>query len=510
MILTPIYSLRSQFLLLSVVFRRSLHRKKWFPKFLFYWKFCRRGSHSLELSMRLMQLILSKLPLDIINTEYPLELSKMVAAMARQFAVLHTALKFEALRLLSAILSSKYAAPLHDALRSVSNDSWATYMRIGIVAVLQDRVAPSDKLQALILAESMMSLLGEGWLIDQKNVPDVQNPLPVDRCLLLVLESSRVEVAVLLNDIAYLKYEASKSSSTTAETILLRQRDLAIAFSLIEKIIKVISNGCGEGGGPISESTLTKVITQLNETTDVVLEFLQDAKEHGKRKGDDLLASVRIIGSYLAEAPSACKEKVRELLPYILSIEGEEEQRPFYSVRFLLPMLCQITMKSQGCKVLASVGGHKAVVECLVKLIDANSPMMDDDATIFLACDTIMNFLLKREEIGVQLDASSSAHLLRALASWADDTDDPSIIMMASSICSLIFDSTSEEVILKQPGFENHTLSGLSRLIARSLATCGQEMSADAKAEIDLHEIVTAGYARWAPRFPHIKQAVER
>lgn len=31
--------------------------------------------------------------------------------------------------------------------------------------------------------------------------------------------------------------------------------------------------------------------------------------------------------SYLAETPFACKEKVRELLDYMLSVEGEDEQR---------------------------------------------------------------------------------------------------------------------------------------------------------------------------------------
>ena len=42
---------------------------------------------------------------------------------------------------------------------------------------------------------------------------------------------------------------------------------------------------------------------------------------------------------------------------------------PFYSICFLLPMLCQITMKIEGCKALASSGGHKAVSLCII-LID--------------------------------------------------------------------------------------------------------------------------------------------
>ncbi|CAL5358897.1 unnamed protein product [Camellia sinensis] len=470
------------------------------------------GSHSVQCAMRLVQLMINKLSLDTINNEHPSELALMVATIAKQFAVLHDAVKFEALHLLVAILSSRYSAPLHEALRLMKDDIWSTFIRVGVMAILQNRVAPAEKLQALVLAESTISIVGEGWLIGQMNLSDTQDLVPADRCILLVLESSRVEVAVLLNELAYLKYEASKNSSSNSESILLKKQNLVVAFSLVERIIKLISNiGGDDEGSVISESTLTKVISGLNETIGVILEYFEDAKDHGQTKGDDLLASVRIAGSYLAETPVACKEKVRELLGYMLSIEGEDEPSPFYSICFLLPMLCQITMEVYGCKVLASSGAYKAVVECLIKLIGPDGRTNDDNGSIFLACDTIMNLLLKRDQIRVQLDDAYFVRLLRALAYWTGDTDDLSVIMMASSICTLIFDSTSEEALLQHQSFDRSDLISLSQLIVRSLAICGQEMmSDDAKAEADLHQIVASGYSRWADRFPHIREAVER
>uniref|UniRef100_A0A5B7BRT3 Neurochondrin n=1 Tax=Davidia involucrata TaxID=16924 RepID=A0A5B7BRT3_DAVIN len=469
------------------------------------------GSQLMEFAMRLVQLVMSKLSLDIISNGYPSELSMMVVTVAKQFAVLHNALKFEALHLLSAILSSKYSAPVHEELRLRANDIWSTYVRIGVVAILQNRVAPAEKLQALILAESMISMMGEEWLIGQMNLSEMEDPIPADRCILLVLESSRVEVAVLLNDLAYMKYEASKNSSSSTDTILLKQRNLAIAFSLVEKIIKLVSNVGGDEGSIISETTFTKVISGLNETIGVVLEYLQDAKDHGQKEGDDLLASVRITGSYLAETPLACKNKVSELLEYMLSVEGEDEPSPFYSICFLLPMLCQITMNIDGCEVLASSGAYKAVVDCLIKLIGPNSLVVEDNGTIFLACDTIMNLLLKREQIRFPFDDSTFVPLMRALAYWTEETNDPSVIMMAASICALILDLTSEEALLQHCNFDRSNLTSLSQLILKSFAICGQDMmSEDAKSEMDLHQIVISGYSRWADRFPSIKEAVER
>ncbi|KAK4363051.1 hypothetical protein RND71_018292 [Anisodus tanguticus] len=275
------------------------------------------GSRIIELAMGLAQIIVIKLPSDNVYSEHQTELAMVVAAVAKQFALLQNAMKFEALHLLSAILSNGYSAPVYDALRLMEDDVWSTNMRIGIVAILQYRVAPSHKLQALVLAECVMSIVGEGWLIGEMNLTDSQDSLPADRCILLVLESSRVEIAVLLNDLAYLKYEASKESSNR-ENILVKQRNLGVAFSLVEKIIKLISSFGEEStaNAIISESTFTKIISGLNETIGVVLDYLQDTKEHGQMKADDLLAAVRVIGSYLAEAPDACNDKVTELLDF--------------------------------------------------------------------------------------------------------------------------------------------------------------------------------------------------
>ncbi|XP_024023601.1 neurochondrin [Morus notabilis] len=468
------------------------------------------GSHQMELAMKFVQVLLSKLSLDVVCNGYPLELSLIVATIARQFAVLHDAVKFEALHLLSAIFSSNYLAPLYDALRVLPNKNWTNFMRNGIAAILQNRVAPAEKFQALILAKAMISIIGEKWLIGPIQLPNLEEPISADRCLLLVLGQSRVEVAVLLNELAYLKYEASKSSSSFDETIHLKQRNVAIAFSLVEKIIKLISNLSENEGDLLDDSTSTKVIKGLNETIDVVLEYLRDAKEHGQRKGDDLLASVRVIGSYLAETPLACKEKVRELLGFMLSIESEEETRPFYSVCFLLPMLCQLTMKTEGCKALVSCGGHKAVIDCLVNLIGRDSCMVEDNGSIFLACDTILNLFLKKEQLLFPLDESTVTKFLKALAYWTENINDPSVTMMASSICSLLFDFTSEDALVGHSNFDESTLNSLCRLIARSMASWGQGMSSDAEANMDLLEIVTAGYNRWASRFPHVREAVER
>ncbi|KAL0658173.1 hypothetical protein Bca4012_078758 [Brassica carinata] len=238
---------------------------------------------------------------------------------------------------------------------------------------------------------------------------------------------------VRIQELAYMKYEATSPSSDVEEH-LLKQRYLAIAFSLVEKIIKYISPvGENEGTTLNDETVFLKVVKTLNETVGVVLEYLKDAKEHVEKRGNNLLASVRVIGSYLAETPDACKDQ------------------------------------DEGCELLAASRGYIAVVECLVKLIQSDGQNGEEDSgSIFLACDTVMNILLKREKIRFSLGISTFSSLLNALAYWAD-----------------------EEALLKQPSFNASSLDSLAGLIARSLSSSGQDTSDTA----DLLELITAGYS---------------
>ncbi|GAB2278884.1 hypothetical protein Dimus_013558, partial [Dionaea muscipula] len=92
-------------------------------------------------------------------------------------------------------------------------------------------------------------------------------------CLLLVLELSRVKVVVLLNYLGYLKYGAS--SSMIGE-ISQKQAKLSIAFYLLEKIIKLISE-VGEDEGIVSGfhlvmgSTCRSSFNLLEECIEILL-----------------------------------------------------------------------------------------------------------------------------------------------------------------------------------------------------------------------------------------------
>ncbi|CAI9279306.1 unnamed protein product [Lactuca saligna] len=52
------------------------------------------------------------------------------------------------------------------------------------------------------------------------------------------------------------------------------------------------------------------------------------------------------------------------------NIEGAIIACSFSSVCFLLPMLCQITMEIDGCRLIVSSRAYKVVVECLIRVVE--------------------------------------------------------------------------------------------------------------------------------------------
>ncbi|KAL6134499.1 hypothetical protein ACLB2K_066730 [Fragaria x ananassa] len=113
-------------------------------------------------AIKLVQGLLSKVVfLDV----YAAELAVIEATLARHFALLHNAAKFDALRLLSGILSSwKMNSPrLHDSLRVLSDRKWQNYMRDGVVDVCKTVLEPLRRWRRL----AMVRIFGEGWLIGE-------------------------------------------------------------------------------------------------------------------------------------------------------------------------------------------------------------------------------------------------------------------------------------------------------------------------------------------------------
>uniref|UniRef100_A0A166FLB6 Uncharacterized protein n=1 Tax=Daucus carota subsp. sativus TaxID=79200 RepID=A0A166FLB6_DAUCS len=166
-----------------------------------------------------------------------------------------------------------------------------------------------------------------------------------------------------------------------------------------------------------------------------------------------------------------------------------------------------ITMEVDGCRVVPFSGAQKAVVSCLIKLISLNGEKAKDGSLVYLAYDTLMNVLLKKEEVPISFDGADVVELLATLVYWSENSSHHSVVMMAATISSLILDFTLEDALRQHPGFDDGKLAGLCQLLKRSMTASSEDVFYE-EAEADLYEIVISGYSRWSKSFPRIKAAI--
>ncbi|CAI9091886.1 OLC1v1026990C1 [Oldenlandia corymbosa var. corymbosa] len=503
------------------------------------------GSNNVvQYAVELVQLMLTKFPANETFIKHPSELAMLVVEASRIFGLLRTddvKFKVSTLRFISLILCSQRSAPVKEALRSLQKVSrstvWLTNILSGVVAILNSAVTPDDKLQALFLAESTISVVGIQWLIGQVDV--TKGPFLSDWCILL--ENCRVEIVCLLNDFAYLRFEASKStcaSSVVMEAMTSMCKDLSMLLYLVRAVMELISNKSGDGGAhedlhdpdaaPTSSDycILTKITSALEETILFVLNYLGDAKEHGQNRGDDLLASVELIAKYLELASDGYLLEILDEasvpLNYMLSVLGNDEVCPVMSTGALLPLINVIVMGNHAIRdvFVVTSGALEGLVKSLLSFIVPTS-MVEDVSLMFCynCCCILLIFLeycpkLRSAEVDVSLFI-----LLGPVSRWAVKTNNMAIILMASSLCALILASQFEKDVLCYLELNPDLLNPLSQVISRSVAVYAR--ASDVPEEDDHPYLAKGCYqlafshfkycgSSWVERLPSLKEAIER
>ncbi|GAB2286922.1 hypothetical protein Dimus_021310 [Dionaea muscipula] len=461
------------------------------------------GSHKCALSaMGLMELIFCNVSHNVlIMHEYLKEQLTMVDSIARQVAFLQNDHKLDLMYLMSSILSSPNLKALHHALSTQPNGELQTYIRAGVVHTLENNTGPFDKWTALLVVNSLVSMLGKIWFVGEVYAPETRSSIPSNSCLFLVLAQSKVEITSLLDDLRGLDLEARPSKTPAISSNL---ENLRIVFFLVDKIIEVVLDFKDD---EVHGDDHAILILELNDTINLVLGHINDVKGTGRIKGDDLVYCVLLVGNYLGKCyrsvPFQYRDKAVKLLDFMLFVEPSYVSSNYMSVLALLPVVCEITSDTEGAAALVSSEGYKAVVNCLVEILHSvDCPGFGKNPSISYASTTLLNLLLEQKKSNVFLDGSDFVPLLEAFAEWAEEAGETHLILLTSSVCSLILETTSEEDLLHQE-INSAAFHGLSQLILRSMdvAELGRNYPL-------LKEIVVHGYPRWCHRFPSIKKDV--
>ncbi|KAK2079348.1 hypothetical protein QBZ16_003039 [Prototheca wickerhamii] len=277
-----------------------------------------------------------------------------------------------------------------------SASSWATELQRGLLQVLQSRSGPAQRACALQLTAGTLRLLGPRWAVEDG--PDfVQLAAIVARVEtgVLLLDALADSAAVLVPDPSAsrsageavgprLDSEASEpptpgpaprpgdtqrllASVTVPESmpwragpaVPARERAaglLPVCFEVLEGAIEALAEAEDPdlpGVEPFEPRVALAVLRTVEEAADSVLQFLEQvagAEGDGDAVRESLaVASVRLLGRFLVECPLAFGDRVRRLLPFLLSCgadrAGDDGAAVGQGTVFLLPVLVQVTEK---------------------------------------------------------------------------------------------------------------------------------------------------------------------
>lgn len=436
------------------------------------------------------------------------ELATMVPIVARQLVFQQGVFKFEALSLLHYLLASEYSAPIRLAIQNASLSSdWHANVRSGLGVILNNRVVAEKRQLALEVIEAIVEIIGEPWLLGPMVVPEDQKPVPLDRFFMLVVETLRIETAVLLNEVARKMFGSGGQTTQVAESAG-KQQGLATYLALLEHIVNVVVEQ-QDASGRLKESTLEFAFAALTEVIGLILEFLEDAQDNDVTCGDLLLGVVRLLGRYLAENPIAHRHSVSKLLAFLLTVTREGQDGSYEAVCFMLPALSQITTELDGCKALVFCGGHKQIVQFVRVATETGG--LDSRAPIIDACDTLLNLLIKQKDgLGSAIKVADFIPALPSLANWAVQGKQVMECALAASLCTMVLGLTNEEALSQYPGFGPVGLHTVFKLILMNLERCQRaERLEEPAEEEDLWDIIVTGCSQYMQRYPSFKNMIK-
>ncbi|NP_001087970.1 neurochondrin [Xenopus laevis] len=226
----------------------------------------------------------------------------------------------------------------------------------GLLKILSNKLSISQRDPALKLAACLANSYGSSWIM-------AENKVVRSRFLALIVNLACVEVRMALEE---------------PEPLTSRQSVITACYALVEMGILACTKE--EKHPVLGKEQKLQLIGVMQEACAAIIYYLQQV---GWEKQEDpfLLASVRLLGAWLAEETACLKLEVIQLLPFLVHYMRTCHQRsvicsklpkevsqvallsnswgniwPGDAIRFLLPALCHLSAEEVPRKVLISEG----------------------------------------------------------------------------------------------------------------------------------------------------------
>ena len=296
----------------------------------------------------------------------PKSFHTIVNKIALDFETDHDERKFELCVILNALL---FNCPRRDIARTASYENWPQSIYKALTDILQSKIGKQQRNPAIILASTVMDLLGVEWVVSDEERPK--------QFFLLLIQLAAIEIRMQL-DGKSLNQAYAQADLITACYIIL---ELSINYISTDQL-------------DLEQKEKQTLYTGLKGAFSAIMGLLgKIANDKGKDKlpvNEKLFvcATVRVLVAWLAQETSAMRPQVYQLLPYMLELADETfrasrdrrviekagnamdvDPSPlsrFDVLRIMLPALCHLAVEDEARKIIFRVKQDEVLFECFV------------------------------------------------------------------------------------------------------------------------------------------------
>ncbi|XP_019881916.2 neurochondrin homolog [Aethina tumida] len=269
--------------------------------------------------------------------------------------------KFELCEVLNALI---YNCPRKLISDSANTESWPQYLYKGLSDILQSKIGAQQRNPALILAGSILDLLGVEFLL--------QDEEKGKQMLLLLIQLAAIEVRMQL-DGKNLKAAAANGNLITA------------CYIILEVCINYISTDQLDLDQKEKQTLYTGLKGAFTAIINLLIKVKADKNKPANEEKLFVCATIRVLAAWLAQETSAMRLQVYQLLPYILEVANETfyayrarkiaekagtpiDKDPLSNVdilRILLPGLCHLAVEDPSRSIILKSNEDKVLLEFL-------------------------------------------------------------------------------------------------------------------------------------------------
>lgn len=271
---------------------------------------------------------------------------QLLSRLSSDFVSESTEKKFEFCQMLSTLLGNNPPISTDD----LTKEEWPKSVLLALEGILCSKIGTAHRDLSLQLIARLLELLGIAW-----GLSIGPNPR---QFLLLLVNLACVEVRMKLEE-------------RSLEQILETADVLIACYSIIELFVAFMITQAFLSFDPKQreqaycalKGAVSAILTLLNQEAESNPEWTGDYRD---KKTQFIVASIRILGAWLAEESSSMKEEVCNVLPYIISICSrlfQERQNGSMDVgdplRFMLPAFCHLAAESASRKIMLKENVHQ-------------------------------------------------------------------------------------------------------------------------------------------------------